>query len=670
MRKLLSALLLTATLFGPAALAAPTAVDTFLGPILGNPADAAAIKVRCDAYIAEIDRRQTQLETERGAATLTRSLQRFDDIANILIAASGEAGLYRETGADAARRDAGATCEVRIASAASKLSLSRPVYDRLKLIDARGAEASTRLYLKRTLEGFDRAGVSRSAADRAQIQALQDKIAAAGTAFEGNIAKGQRTFTARAGELDGMPADYIAAHKPGADGVITITTDYPDYLPIMSYAKSEALRKRAYFAYNARAWPENDIQLRVLLNLRQQLATKLGRPDFATLALEDKMLDTPAKVETLLTDMAAIARPASARDYARKLAALHQADPQATTIPPWTNAVLTQQVLRDSFAYDTQESRKYFAFNNVERGILQLTSDIFGVQFRKWDTPVWSAQVTAYEMLEQGKVIGRFYFDAHPRPGKYQHANQITLRNGIAGRAVPLSVLVMNLPAGDHATGLMQHDDVVTFLHEFGHLLHNTFASGNRWAGQAGVTTEWDFVEAPSQMLENWVFDFDTLKSFAVDAQGRTIPRALVEKMNKARDFDLGMGDMRQLALSNISLRYHQAAAPDDLFAAYRQYDQVYNPLVMPDGTHGYDSFPHLAGYSAYYYTYRWSKVIADDMFTRFQREGLRNRATASAYRRLVLAPGGSKPAAMLVSDFLGRPISLDAYRAEVALDR
>jgi thimet oligopeptidase len=247
----------------------------------------------------------------------------------------------------------------------------------------------------------------------------------------------------------------------------------------------------------------------------------------------------------------------------------------------------------------------------------------------------------------------------------------IDLRQGLAGRAIPLGALVMNLPAGGHDTGLMEHGDVETFLHEFGHMIHHIFGGQTaRWTGLSGVTTEWDFVEAPSQMLEEWVYDYDTLKTFAVDAKGNPIPRELVEKMNKARYFDLGMTDMRQFALSNISLGLHQGPAPADLGERTRELDAKYNPLPLTPVTQLQASFGHLNGYSAYYYTYRWSKVIADDLFTRFASSGLRDPVTARRYRKLVLAPGGSKPAAQLVAEFLGRPISLDAYKAEMAKDR
>lgn len=692
MRKIAAAALLAGTLVSAAAPAAakpaprhaaakpaglkPNPAERFMGAILGNPANAATITRRCDAYLAEIAWRQQVLEGETGPATVAHTLQRYDDINSLIIAGVGEFGLYREVMADDVRRQAGADCEVKLSAANTGLNLSRKVFDRLKAIDLAGADAATKLYVQRSLGGFERAGVALPPEQRAKAQQLQDRIAQVGTDFEKAIADGRKSVSADPAELEGLPADWLAAHQPGPDGKVTVTTDYPDLIPVMTYAKSSALRQRLYQANLTRAYPQNDARLRELLNLRQEFATLLGRKDHATLALEDKMLNQPAKVESLLADMASAARPASERDYARKLAIYQIDHPGATRFEPWESGYLSQQVQKRDFSYDRQQARQYFAYDKVRDGILGLTQDLFGVTIRRWRTTTWNPGVETYEMIDRsgpnaGKVIARFYLDSHPRPGKYNHANMINLRQGVAGRVLPLGALVMNLPAGGHATGLMEHGDVQTFLHEFGHMLHHIFGGQTaRWAGLSGVSTEWDFVEAPSQMLEEWVYDYDTLKRFAVDAKGNPIPRALVETMNRTRYFDIGMGDMRQLALSNISLGLHQAPAPADLGARTRELDAVYNPVPLAPGTQLQASFGHLNGYSAFYYTYRWSKVIADDMFTRFAAGGLRNTAIAMRYRTLVLQPGGTKPAAELVTEFLGRPISINAYKAEMAKDK
>jgi thimet oligopeptidase len=645
-------------------------VRAAMGPILATAPDAAAIQAKCKTLTEEIARRQAALETEKGATTIDRTLAEFDAIGALLSAGSGEFELYKQVMADEARREAGSACTVELSNLASKLSLSRPIYDRLKAIDASKADPATAYYLERSIGSFERSGVALDEAGRAKVQALNEKISEVGTQFDTNIAEGREVIKVKPEDLAGLPQDFIDAHKPGEDGMVEISTDYPDYVPVMSYAESDALRRRLNEVYNQRAYPENDPLLKQLFSLRQELAEALGRPNYAALVLEDKMLDKPAKVDALLADMAQAARPAARRDYAKSLAVLQELQPNATEVKYWQTGWLSPKVKQRYYDYDPQEARQYFAYDNVRDGILRLTADLFGIEIRPWQTPVWNEDVETYEMVDDGKVIGRFYFDSHPRPGKYSHANMIPLRPGVVDGEPPVGALVMNLPKGDHTTGLMEHSDVETFLHEFGHMIHGMFGGTQRWFGQSGVATEWDFVEAPSQMLENWVYDYDTLAKFAVDKDGKTIPRELVEKMNRARYFNLGYGDMVQLGYTNVSLQFHKQPVPDDLGAAARGWFGEYAVIPMPYYVQMQDAFGHLNGYSAIYYTYRWSKVIADDLFTRFAGAGLSDAETAKAYRTMVLGRGGTRPAATLVREFLGRDISLDAYKAELEKDQ
>ena len=368
----------------------------------------------------------------------------------------------------------------------------------------------------------------------------------------------------------------------------------------------------------------------------------------------------------LLADMEAIARPAGERDYAMNLAVLQELQPGATQIEYWQTGWLSPLVQQRNFGFNPQEARQYFAYDNVRDGILGLTESLFQVDIRPWQTPVWHDDVEAYEMYApSGELLGQFYLDSHPRPGKYTHANMIPLFPGeVDGSAVPMGALVMNLPQGDHTTGLMEHSQVTTFLHEFGHLIHGMFGSTTEWYGQNFLNIEWDFVEAPSQMLENWVYDYDTLATFAVNSQGNIIPRDLVDAMNRARRFNAGMSDMTQLAYSNVSLQFHQTPVPANLGEATRGWLNRYAMIPAPEWVEMQAAFNHLDGYSAFYYTYRWSKVISDDLFQQFATNGLADEATALRYRDTILGAGARLPAAEIVREFLGRDVSLDAYRA------
>ena len=629
-----------------------------------TPASADAIKANCDAFLGEGARLRTAYETGKGGSP-AQVLRGYDRIVEVIGDGGNDAGLLAEVAPDDARRDAARACQARASDAFDSLQLSVPVYQRLKAIDASKLDAVGQKVLTQQLGQFDRNGVSRDEATRTKVAELKSRINALNVEFDKNIANGRKTVEATPDELAGLPADFIAAHRPGANGKIVISTDYPDIGPVMSYAASEPLRKRLRLADFSRAYPANDGVLREMFTKRDELAKLLGRADFATLDFEDKMIGTPAKARDFLAQIDAAAQPAAMRDWNRLKARYAQLDPQGT-FDFWDTGYVGQLIRKESYNVDPQEVRQYFAYDNVRDGILKLTEDLFGVDIRPWKTTTWDPSVEPYEMWDHGKLVGRFYFDTHPRPGKYNHANVVPIRNGTAGD-VPVAALVTNFPAGDHTTGLMEHRDVETFLHEYGHLIHGMFGGHQPYDTASWNGLEWDFIEAPSQMLENWVWDYDTLARFAVNKDGQTIPRDLVARMNKARYFGEALSDRRGLGLSNISLGYHSGLPGADLSAQAAELNHPYSPIDLPAGTHFEDAFGHLGGYSAHYYTYTWSKTIAVDLYSRFQKDGLRNTATANAYRQAVLGQGGAKPAAQLVQDFLGRPLSLDAYKARLA---
>ena len=309
--------------------------------------------------------------------------------------------------------------------------------------------------------------------------------------------------------------------------------------------------------------------------------------------------------------------------------------------------------------------RPYFELSRVQRGLFDLSSRLFGIEYRPLaGAPLWHEDVTAWEVVEGGKLLGRFFLDLHPREGKYKHAAQFTLTSGVLGGALPEGVLVCNFPKAGKDPALLDHGEVVTYFHEFGHLLHHLFAGQTRWAGLSGVRTEWDFVEAPSQMLEEWCWDAEVLEGFARHWQtNQLIPRALVARMRAADEFGKGLRVRQQMFYAATSLRFHDRdPAGLDTTALGNELQERYTPFRRVEDTYFQESFGHLEGYSAIYYTYMWSLVIAKDLFGEFRRAGLLDPQTARRYRHSILAPGGSGPAAGLARDFLGREISFDAF--------
>ena len=520
---------------------------------------------------------------------------------------------------------------------------------------------------ERLLRDYRRAGVDKDEATRERIAALRDELVAIGQEFGRNIREGRRSIQVDGpGDLAGLPQDWIDAHQPDESGRITITTDYPDYIPFMEYAKNGELRRKLYLEYNNRGYPENAEVFSRLLEKRYELAQLLGYASWAEYITEDKMSKSPETVQGFIDQLDAAARPAAQRDLAELLERKREDDPTADEVFDYEKSYYSNLVKAENYDFDSQVLRAYYNYPEVKEGILDLCATLFGVEFKRVpDAPVWDPTVERYEMYEDGVLKGRFYLDMHPRDGKYNHAAQFPLVTGIEGRFVPEATLVCNFPQPDeNGLALMAHDQVETFLHEFGHLLHTLFGGHHRWADQSGIATEWDFVEAPSQMLEEWAKDVKSLQTFARHYQtGEPVPAELVHNMERAQNFGNGTYVTQQNFYTAISLYAHNRKPSEvDMDELVPELQARYGVFAYVPGTHMYASFGHLNGYSAMYYTYMWSLVIAKDLFSEFDPTDMLNAETATRYRRQVLEPGGTKDAEDLIEGFLGRPYGFESF--------
>jgi thimet oligopeptidase len=557
----------------------------------------------------------------------------------------------------------------KVSAFSTSLSLNHEVYNALAALDLDGADEVTRYYVEKTLRDFRLSGVDKDEATRKKIKELRDEVVKIGQDFSRNIREDIRTVVVNdVSELEGLPADYIARHKPGADGKITLTIEYPDSLPIFSYAKNEQLRKRMFIAYNNRAYPKNIEVLDRLIARRHELANLVGFPHWADYVTADKMVGSAKNASDFIDKIVQASAMRAERDYQKLLKRKQQDVPGATEVNAWESTYYSDMVRKSEYNFDSQEVRPYFAYDRVKQGVLDVTGTLFGVSFRAVEgAPVWHDSVECYEMLEDEKLVGRFYLDMHPRPGKYNHAAEFGIRTGVSGRQIPEAALVCNFPGSINGDpGLMSHDDVVTFFHEFGHLIHFLVAGRHEWVGIGGISTEQDFVEAPSQMLEEWAWDAGTLATFARHYEtGEPIPPDLVKQMKRASEFGKGLTVRRQMVYAKLSLSiYDRDPAEVDTDVLMRSLTKQYQPFPFVEDTHFQTAFGHLDGYSAIYYTYMWSLVIAKDLFSKFDKTHMLAPGVAKQYRETVLAPGGSRPAALLVEDFLCRPSNFAAWQA------
>lgn len=635
-----------------------------------SPTDAAAVSYlnECKAEYTTASELFKTLQSATPAASDMALLAEIDKLDIVIDRVISKASLFRNVHPNAALREAADNCQQKVIELITEINLSKPLYAKIAKIDTSQLSALDKRYVEELIQDYKRSGVDLDEKSRNRIRALQDEIVALGQSFNKNIREDVRSISvSSASELEGLPQDYIDAHPAGEDGKITLTTSYPDYIPVMQYAKNDALRLAFYKEFRKRGYPANEKVLKDLLIKRAELAKILGYSDYASYVTEDLMIKTPENARNFINKINVLAKKQANEEYQLLLNRLKQIDPNATRVGDWQKAYLEELVKTEQFDVDSQKIREYFNYNAVRDGIFDLTETMFGVTIKPWQTEVWHESVESYEMWEGDHLVGKFFLDMHPREGKYNHAAAFGYQDGVKGVQPPILALVCNFPSG---TDLMEHSQVETFLHEFGHLLHGLFGGHQPRMYFSGIKPEHDFVEAPSQMLEEWVWDADTLKTFAKNAAGETIPDDLIAKMNAGRNFGRALFTRHQMFYAAVSLNYYTGdPANIDLTATMKALQKEYSPYAYVEDTYFHASFGHLYGYSATYYTYMWSLVIASDMFSEFEKAGLRNKEVATRYRDTVLAPGGSKDAAQMVEDFLGRPYSFETFAKGLSSD-
>jgi thimet oligopeptidase len=604
----------------------------------------------------------------KGPRTVDNTLAHYDDALKQLNSAFYFSSLMEAVHPDAAFRDRATAMTRKVSAAQTALALNHDVYRGLAAIPLTHADAATQYYVRRQLLEFRLAGVDKDDTARARLKVLSDALTEEQSAFERNINDGQKVIAVQsASELAGLPQDYIDNHKPDKNGVIHITTDYPDFVPAMNFAVSGALRRRLSLAFNTRAYPQNSEVLMKMLQTRYEIATLLGYRSWADYNAADKMIGSSARIAEFIRDLDAAVRPLADKEFQMLLAEKRKSDPKATTIGLEERSYYEELVRRSRYDFDSQSVRPYFPYQRVKQGIFDTAATLFHVEFRREEgAPAWDPAVETWQVIDGGKVVGRFYLDMYPRAGKFSHAEMLQLLDGVRGKQLPEATLICNFPrptADD--PGLMEYGDVETFFHEFGHLMHWILGGQQAWAGISGITMESDFVEAPSQMLEEWIQSPQVLATFAKDYKsGKPIPADLVLRMNRASAFGRATFVGQQNSYTALSYEIYDAKPRDVNVDAIADRDmRKYTPFTPLAGTHMYASFGHLAGYSSTYYTYMWDKVIAEDFFEQFDSKNLLAGDAPLRYRRTVLEPGGSMSANDLVKNFLGRPQSIEALK-------
>jgi oligopeptidase A len=568
----------------------------------------------------------------------------------------------------------------------TRLGADERLYAKYKAIDPSTLNAEQRQAHKNAIRNFVLGGAELTGEAKERFAAIQERLAELSQKFSENALDATDAFSYYAGqaEVAGLPEDVIQAARAAAeaDGKpgYKLTLKMPSYLPVMQFGHDRPLRERMYRAYVTRASDQGDpkfdntVLMREILALRREEAQLLGYRSFGEVSVVPKMADSPQQVIAFLRDLAARARPYAQKDLADMRAFAGEklciADPQA-----WDWPYIGEKLKEGRYAFSEQEVKQYFTAPKVLAGLFKIVETLFEVSIRRDQAPVWNPLVEFYRIERGGELVGRFYLDPAARTGKRGGAwmddvRARWLRPDNARMQTPVAHLVCNFAEGvEGKPALLTHDDVITLFHEFGHGLHHMLTRVNELdvSGISGV--EWDAVELPSQFMENFCWEWDVLRHMTAHVDtGETLPRALFDKMLAAKNFQSGLGTLRQIEFGLFDMLLHTEHDPQGdfmpLLTKVRDEVAVVQPPAFSRTAH---TFSHIfaGGYAAGYYSYKWAEVLSADAYAAFEESadenGLPSVETGRKYREAILEAGGSRPAMESFKAFRGRQPTLDA---------
>jgi thimet oligopeptidase len=610
-------------------------------------------------------------DAQRTFANAVQSIEQIEADWNEI---TSRASFMKNVHPDEKVRAAASDCEEQAGKYAARLASRKDLYLATKVAaekkEALGAQQARLLEI--ALRDFHRAGVDLSDDQRAELVRLRERIAELQTRFSTNLAEDTTSVEMARDELDGMPDSYVARLKKTAEGKYVVTTKYPDYFPFMENAKRSEARRKLEDAFMNRGAKQNVQLLDEAIGLRDQAARLLGYPTHADYVTEILMAKNARAVREFEDKLQGRLRERLAADTA-KMSAMKAADTGDRTIHSWDWRYYLNQLRKRDYALDDEQIRAYFPGDKVMSGMFDVYSRLLGVEYRRIpDAKVWADGVSLYEVRDHDRTVAKFYVDMFPRPGKYGHAAAFPLTPGRqlpAGYQMPLTVLVVNFtpPEGGKPSHLTLQE-VETLFHEFGHVMHSSLTTAE-YASLSGTNVATDFVEAPSQMLENWVYQPEVLRLISQGPDGQPLPQNLMDQIAKARKFDAGVRYSRQVFLGQFDLFIHTHGAHVEADAVARKLWQDIMAFPEDPTTHFAAGFGHMmSGYDAGYYGYLWSEVFAADMFTRFAREGVLNPATGRDYRNAILAKGRTEDPDELLREFLGREPTEDAFLRQIGV--
>ena len=649
--------------------------------------EAAHVEPAADELLARARAAVDEIVATEGPRTYDNTLGALEAATEPLELAMTAVGHLESVATTDALRDAYNAVVPKVSAFWSELAMNDGLYQAVRTFsetdEAKVLDPTRRRFLEKTLDDFRRHGAELAPADKEKLQAMEVELTQLTTKFSQNVLDETNAFElvlTDETKLAGLPesAKKAAAENAKAKGLDgwRFTLQAPSLIPLLTYLDDRAIREKVWRAYNTRAVSgehDNRSIIARILELRRQKAKLLGYDDFSDLVTEDRMAKDGARAEAFIDDLrektvAAFEREnETLREFRRGLEG-----EDAPDIEPWDSAYYAEKQRQAEYDFNEEELRPYFPLDRVLDGLFATAQALYEVKIVERDAKTWDADVKSYAIEDRdGTMIAAFYVDLFPRENKRGGAwmnalVSVAFREESPEPNLGLFCANVNPPVGD-TPALLTHREVETLFHEFGHLLHHCF-SRVKVRSLAGTNVAWDFVELPSQIMENWCWERSGLDLFAGHHEtGERIPDELYLKMVRARTYRAANAQMRQLGFASTDLaihRHYDSEQDGDVMAYARKNLQRFSPTPLPDDyamlagfTH---VFAHPVGYAAGYYSYKWAEVLDADAFTRFKREGITNPEVGRAFRESILSKGNSEDPAKLYEDFMGRGPELE----------
>ena len=568
---------------------------------------------------------------------------------------------------------------------ANDIRLNERLFERIKYVHHhhRRLTPEEKMLLDKCYDGFVRSGALLDSAGKERLRQLTEEASMLGLQFSQNLLKENKAFTLHItdeAQLDGLPdtareAAALAAKERELEGWV-FTLDFPSYSPFMTYSTQRDLRRQMYMAKNTECIHDNTennlVICKRLINLRRELAQLLGHKTYADYVLKHRMAGSVRKVYKLLNDLIDAYKPTALKEVEAIRRLAQKIEGKGFKMEPWDFGFYSHKLQLAKYNIDAEMLRPYFELSKVIGGVFGLANRLYGITFKENpDIPVYHPDVKAYEVFDRdGSYLAVFYADFHPRKGKQggawmtEYQGQWIDRKGVNNR--PHVSVVMNLTKPtEEKPALLTLGEVETFLHEFGHALHGMFAN-TRFESLSGTNVWWDFVELPSQFMENFAVEKDFLRTFAFHYQtGEPIPDDLIDRIRKSRNFNVAYACLRQVSFGLLDMAYYtqkDAFCEDIIPFEKKAWAKAIITEQLPD-TCMTVQFSHImaGGYAAGYYSYKWAEVLDADAFSVFKKHGIFDQKTAQSFRDNILSKGGTENPMVLYKRFRGGEPTIEA---------